>query len=747
LMVNQVVTITVNPLPTYTYELSDTEVCSGEEVTYTNHFSGTPPWTVEFMYNGVLDSFITSDNPQYYTDVFTETAIYEPVSVTDGNGCTSTIDQPATITVHPLPTYTYELSETEVCSGEEVTYTNHFTGTPPWTVEFLYNGVLTSFTTSDNPQIYTEVLTTNTTFEPLSVTDGNGCSSEVNQPTIFTVNPLPTFGYELSDTEVCFGEEVLITNHFTGIAPWTVEYTYNGIFSTFTTSENPEYFTYAFDETTIYEPLKVTDGNGCSATVNQISTIVVHPLPQLSCPPFMEAIVNEPPVLLNSVTPEGGMYTGIGVIFNGTDYFFDPSIGVGKWQITYCYSDPTNGCGNCCDFNFIVKPIPGDEQVICIPQGWSAISSYYTPDNPLMPDVFADLNIDNKVSIVLGENGLYWPSQNINTIGNWDVKKGYKIKMNQAACLEIEGEFPENRIITPKKGISYIPVLCTNPVPATDIFDQFGTNLKFAFDIYSGQIFWPAGGLYTLQYLEPGVGYLVSLSAQSQAMYECSKSLPENYVKASPKSYHNAPWNFDNTGVPHFVSVNGSAFAGITPGDYLGVFNAQGVCTGYTQFESETETLLLVAYGDDFTTETIDGLGEGEAMIFRIYHNATMTEVTLTVNYDASMPNAGIFAELGQSAITYVSEGAALFVENKLSLINLYPNPGKGLFNVTIPEMHESLIIEVTAPSGQVILTKIIGISETGQIHKLDLTKVNPGVYFVRITSGNLVTTKKVVIE
>jgi len=642
--------------------------------------------------------------------------------------------------VNPLPTFSYEISGTQFCIGEEIVFTEYFTGTPPWTVDYLYNGLPGSFTAYNNPELYTIPATENAVWEPLTVTDGNGCSSPVNQPVTITVNPLPTFTYEISDNEVCYSDEVVFTYYFTGTAPWTVEFLDNGVLNSFTTSENPQFYTQAMYQTMVYEPFQVTDGNGCSSAVNQVSTIVVNPLPQLSCPPFMEAIVNEPPVLLNSVTPEGGMYAGIGVTFNGTDYFFDPSIGVGTYQITYCYYDPITACGNCCDFNFIVKPIQGDEQVICIPQGWSAISSYYTPDNPLMSDVFAELNVGNKVSIVLGESGLYWPSQNINTIGNWDVKKGYKIKMNEAACLEIEGEFPENRTITPKKGISYIPVLCTEPVSATVIFSQFGLNLQYSFDIYSGQIFWPAGGLYTLQYLEPGIGYLVSLSAQSQATFECSKSSPENYVKAKPKNYYNAPWKFDNTGVPHFVSLNGSAFAGITPGDYLGVFNANGVCAGFTQFEGETENLLLVAYGDDVYTKSTDGLVENESMSFRIFRASENAEFPVEVTFDQMMPDAGEFAEYGQSKILKMAVGLVAVSENSLPEISVHPNPTHGLLYVeSLSGESEVWLLD---SRGQLIYS-----GSQNDNFTLNLEQYPTGIYTLKIVNNQRVATRKIVVE
>nr|NQU93221.1 T9SS type A sorting domain-containing protein [Bacteroidota bacterium] len=91
--------------------------------------------------------------------------------------------------------------------------------------------------------------------------------------------------------------------------------------------------------------------------------ITVKPLPQLDCPAWMDLCENDPPVLLDSAIPQGGAYNGNGVTFDGTNYYFDPSlVGVGTYLITYCYTDPNTGCSDCCEFNCYVHPTP---QVIC----------------------------------------------------------------------------------------------------------------------------------------------------------------------------------------------------------------------------------------------------------------------------------------------------------------------------------------------------------------------------------------------
>jgi len=90
--------------------------------------------------------------------------------------------------------------------------------------------------------------------------------------------------------------------------------------------------------------------------------VEIIPLPEVVCPPAMEACQGDAPVLLDAATPTGGIYTGTGVVFDNGNYYFVPETGIGDFQITYCYIDPLTGCENCCSFIFTVHPLP---QVTC----------------------------------------------------------------------------------------------------------------------------------------------------------------------------------------------------------------------------------------------------------------------------------------------------------------------------------------------------------------------------------------------
>lgn len=390
----------------------------------------------------------------------------------------------------------------------------------------------------------------------------------------------------------------------------------------------------------------------------------------------------------------------------------------------------------------VYDPLAG--HVICIPEGWSAISTYNDPDNPAMEDIFAALVAEDKVEFVVNQDGIFWPSQNINLFEGWDVKKGYKIKMNEEGCLGIVGEMPEDKSFTAMAGASYVPVLCSDPVAAIDIFSQMGDDFLFAFDIYDQLVYWPEGGLFTLNTLEPGKGYLVSMTAEGMASYDCGKA-GETQANIIPAPIANAPWTISKTGSVHLISVNKSAFENMKQGDFLGVFNQEDQCAGFIRYDGNQKNQLLVAYGDDMTTANSEGMLDTEQMTFKIYRTADQSEVAANVLFDYSFANAEKFAENGRSMILKVTESATSINETALNEISIHPNPGNGLFNIEIPSADENIALEVMNISGQIIHSEVIGQNATGI--QIDLSGHSKGVFFVKFTGKQQTIIRKVVIQ
>ena len=382
----------------------------------------------------------------------------------------------------------------------------------------------------------------------------------------------------------------------------------------------------------------------------------------------------------------------------------------------------------------------GDYQLICIPEGWSGISSYKVMANPALEDVLS--GVVNEMEIMISNTGIFWPPYSINTIGNWNTQRGYKIKMNEPKCFTIVGDMLEDKTITVPAGSNYIPVLCDQPVSANELFLQFGNSLAFAFDINSQRVYWPEGGIFSLEVLEPGVGYLINMTQPGEATFLCEEPTKMGYLNAQKQVFENAPWEYTVTGSQHLISINKSAFADLEKGDFIGVFNSSGTCVGYTQYNGENQNLLLVAHSDDFTSDAIDGLEEGEQMSFRIFNQTLSSDEEVEVSFETSMPNSGSFTDMGRSMILKFGEEATSIEENITTNISIYPNPATDMVNISLNGDYSEATVVVYDTKGRAAINQVFN----GQA-EINVSSLEAGIYFVKINTKTISEIRKLVIK
>ncbi|MBK8699751.1 MAG: SprB repeat-containing protein [Saprospiraceae bacterium] len=229
------------------------ETCAGEEdgsITV-DATGGTPGYTYEWS-DGQTTAIATGLAAGMYT-----------VTVTDNNGCTTTIS--ATLTNNPLPTFaTGEPFDLEACATVQNGLQGSFDLTDAivstlGTITYHVSqsdatdgigaiGNTTTYTGNDGQEVWVRVV------------DGNGCFAVGNL--ILTVNPLPVASIA-GDLEICNGESTTLT------ASGGTGYAWSSGDNTAVTTVSPVV-------TTAYT-VTVTDANGCQSTATV--TVVVNQLP------------------------------------------------------------------------------------------------------------------------------------------------------------------------------------------------------------------------------------------------------------------------------------------------------------------------------------------------------------------------------------------------------------------------------------------------------------------------------------
>ena len=157
------------------------------------------------------------------------------------------------------------------------------------------------------------------------------------------------------------------------------------------------------------------------------------------------------------------------------------------------------------------------EHTISLQPGWNDLSSYLDPQNKDVISITGDLG-DNLV-ILQNLDKVYWPFGGINTIGDWDYKSGYFIKLQQAADLTISGQEPEDKTITFVAGWNLFPVLSRNDVSITTLFENNLDDIIIIREGIGSKIYWPGAGVSTLDTLSVGRGYLIKVVAGFSVTY------------------------------------------------------------------------------------------------------------------------------------------------------------------------------------------------------------------------------------
>ena len=145
-------------------------------------------------------------------------------------------------------------------------------------------------------------------------------------------------------------------------------------------------------------------------------------------------------------------------------------------------------------------------QTIDIPSGWSIFSTYMIPEDNL-ETIFS--GIDN-IIIKNNEGNIYWPTFELNNIGDMVPGQGYQIKTNNSFSVDIFGTL-NNVPIALTEGWNMIGYLNTEASLVPTVLSNIKNDIILVKD-YKGDIYYPAWGLNTIGNMEPGKGYWIKVN-------------------------------------------------------------------------------------------------------------------------------------------------------------------------------------------------------------------------------------------
>jgi gliding motility-associated-like protein len=254
----EIYSLTINPSPAISLT-SNTPVCEGGDI----NLSETGGAAINWSWDGPDTFTSTLQNPTISTAAPTNAGVYT-VTITDGNGCTTTAS--TDVTVHGTPTASTG-SNSPVCDGSDINVSE----TGGEAVSWSWDGPGTFTSTEQDPTLTSATPAASGTYT-VTITDGNGCTTTSSTDVTVHGTPTATAG---SNSPVCEGSDINLTE--TGGA--AVSWTWSGP-DAFSSTEQDPTLTSATPAASGTYTVTLTDGNGCTTTAS--TDVTVNPTPTVT---------------------------------------------------------------------------------------------------------------------------------------------------------------------------------------------------------------------------------------------------------------------------------------------------------------------------------------------------------------------------------------------------------------------------------------------------------------------------------
>jgi len=395
------------------------------------------------------------------------------------------------------------------------------------------------------------------------------------------------------------------------------------------------------------------------------------------------------------------------------------------------YQGPSNG-GNC------------TVDMIQFSSNWNLISFDVESENNMPEEMFEDQIANNNLIVITGydEGAQYFdPNQPsfLNTLTSINAGYGYWVKLINQDIVSFSGiALNSDYTISLDPDWNLISYWMQESQSIEDAFSGLvnENNLVVATGYDQGaQYFDPdqPSFLNTLTTLNNGFGYWVKVNEAVDGFQYPEAS--GGSAKTTPRETNSA---ITKTNV--FMFANGSVsfdYTEHTVGEMVNITTESGLLVGEMEILENGYLMTGAIYGDDLTTEVIDGALEDEALIFTYNEQASEP---LYVSFTGNM-------ELKRVDLTFKN------LPQTFSLHQNYPNPFNPITSLRydLPEQAQ-VTLTIYDLIGREVTQLVNTTQEPGfksvQWNATDMhgKPVSAGVYLYQIRAGEFVQTRKMVL-
>jgi len=482
-----------------------------------------------------------------------------------------------------------------------------------------------------------------------------------------------------------------------------------------------------------------TNANGCTESAS--TTIVVNPAAIGFHLPIPDVCTNQGPVTLTGAIPPGGTYTGPGV--NGGT-FYPSQVGLGTYTLDYTTVSVT-GCPIEFQATIVVNAVPSVSTSNFANTCASAVPIALTGGSPA---------------------GGTWSGSGVSG-GNFDPSVAgagtHVLTYSYSDGSGCVGTSTSTIVVEPAPNVSLYTVAsaCVSggTVPLISGSPAGGTHSGPG---VTGTTFDPAAA---------GVGTHTITYSYTNAQGCAGTATSTINVTASPSVSLTSPGNFCKNGAPGTLSgtPGGGVFSG--PGVSGGSFNPALVAPGtYTIVYTYTDA--NGCSGTDSQSVTVDPLPAAPTIVqngcdLTAQSSATNPTYTWldaqgnTVGTGATIttPCTGlnIYYLVVEDGSTGCSATSSRFIADYVSLedeltdetIEVFPNPNRGSFSVSIAQLSaDNVEVVITDARGRVVMEEQVDhVNGSGFDRDYNLSEVENGVYFIRVSADGHSSVKRIVIE
>jgi len=367
--------------------------------------------------------------------------------------------------------------------------------------------------------------------------------------------------------------------------------------------------------------------------------------------------------------------------------------------------------------------------LIDLPEGWSYWSTYLSPKNSEMENIFSQIN--EEVVILKDQNGeVYWPYFGINGISSHNEGEGYQIKMNTNQILDIEGYMQINPTVAISEDWNILGCLYHEPILIEESFLPIVENIILVKD-EDANVFWPYLSINTIEYLLPGEGYAVKLD--SDLNFTFYNQMEEESARFSMSSnekninYYNQPIRTNQNmtiGFSYEILKNFMVY-----GDEIAAFDVNNNIVGTQIYENNN--LALTIWGDDPFTNIKDGMIDLEPLSFRVWNKNQNHELEIEI------------LEWQQGNNYYTTNGINIVGDVELSkqdlssVILVSPNPLKSNGEIKF-DISDNCFVSIFLVNNLGVKETLLKAELNKGSHNLDFTiNKSPGIYHIVIENCN----------